>query len=74
VVGLDPKIEAILRSRVTTGSPANRKLIRDFYQEFKSLLPIGASPEVVKWRADAQLGIVDLTFDFSTPTAQSVHD
>jgi len=74
VLGLDPKLEKILRSRVTTGSPVNGKLIRDFYQEYKSLLPVGASPETVKWESDAQRAIVDLTFNFSTPEAQSVHD
>jgi outer membrane protein assembly factor BamA len=48
VVGLDPKIEKLLRSRVTTDNPANRRLIQNFYEEYKSLLPLGASPENVK--------------------------
>jgi outer membrane protein assembly factor BamA len=74
VVGLDPKIEKLLRSLVTTDNPANRRLIQNFYEEYKSLLPLGASPKNVKWHPDAQLGIVDLTFDFSSPAAQSVHD
>jgi outer membrane protein assembly factor BamA len=74
VVGLFSKIEAILRSRLTTGSSANPKLIRNFYQEFKALLPLGASPETVKWESDAQHAIVDLTFDFSVPASQPVHD
>ena len=74
VLGLDPKLEKILRTRVTTGSPVNRKLIRDFYQEYKPLLPVGASPETVKWNRDAEHAIVDLTFNFNTPETQSVHD
>lgn len=68
VVGLDPTIETVLRARVATGSPANRKLIRDFYQEYKSLLPLGASPDTVKLDRDTRRAIVDLTFDFSTPS------
>ena len=72
VIGLDPTIETVLRSRLATGSPVNRKLIRDFYQEYKSLLPVGASPETVKWDRDALRAVVDLTFDFRTPPSQSV--
>jgi hypothetical protein len=67
VIGLDPAIETVLRSRLAMGSPVNRKLIQDFYQEYKSLLPVGASPETVRWDRDAQRAVVDLTFDFSSP-------
>jgi hypothetical protein len=74
VIGLDPNLEGILRSRVTVGSPASPKLMRDFYREYKSLLPTGASPETVKWQPDAKRAIVDLTFEFSTPPAPPVHD
>jgi Surface antigen variable number repeat len=74
VIGLDRNLETILRSRMTVGSPASPKLIRDFYQEYKSLLPVGASPETVKWQSDAKRAIVDLTFDFSTPPSPPVHD
>jgi outer membrane protein assembly factor BamA len=74
VIGLDPTIERSLRSRLATGSPANRKLIRDFYQEYKSLLPVGASPDAVKLDRDARRGIVDLRFDFRTPPSHPVHD
>jgi len=70
VVGLDPKMETLLRARLTTGEPVNPKLIRDFYQKYKSLLPAAASPETVKWESDTQRAIVDLTFDFSTPASQ----
>jgi len=64
VIGLDPTIETVLRSRLVTGNAVSRKLVRDFYQEYKSLLPVGASPEAVKWDRDAKRAIVDLTFDF----------
>ena len=74
VIGLDPKIEALLRSRLTTGSPVNPELIGDFYRDNKSLLPSSASPESVKWRSDAQRAIVDLTFDFTTPALPPAHD
>jgi len=73
-IGLDPKKEALLKSRRVTGSPVNPKLIRDFYQEYESLLPVGASPESVNWQPDAQRAIVDLTFDFTTPASPPVHD
>jgi hypothetical protein len=72
VIGFDPAIETVLRSRLATGSPVNRKLIQDFYQEYKSLLPVGASPETVKWDRDVQRAVVHLTFDFSTPPSQPV--
>ena len=72
VIGLDPTIETALRSRLATGSPVNRKLIRDFYQDHKSSLPVGASPETVKWDRDVQRAIVNLTFDFNTPPSQPV--
>lgn len=74
VIGLDPTIETILRSRLATDSAVNRKIIRDFYQEYKSLLPVGASSETVKWERDAQRAIVDLTFDFSAPPPRPDHD
>jgi outer membrane protein assembly factor BamA len=70
VVGLDPKLETILRARLAKDSIVNPKLIADFYQEYKSLLPAGASPDTVEWKRDVQRAIVDLTFDFSTPHSQ----
>lgn len=74
VIGLDPAMEAALRSWLVTGSAANRNLIRDFYKEYKSLLPVGASPETVRLDRETQRGIVDLRFDFRTPVLQPVHD
>jgi outer membrane protein assembly factor BamA len=74
VIGLDPKTATLLRARLPTGDTVNPKLIWDFYRDNKSLLPVGASPETVKWQRDAQRAIVDLTFDFRTPASPPVHD
>jgi len=74
VVGLGSKMEAILRARLAKDSIVNPKLIQDFYQEYKLVLPVGASPETVEWKRDAQRAIVGLTFDFSTPPSQAVRD
>ena len=74
VIGLSPELETILRARLAKDSVINPKLIADFYQDYKSLLPVGASPETTGWRRNENLAIVDMTFDFSTPPAQVVHD
>jgi outer membrane protein assembly factor BamA len=69
VIGLDPKIETLLRSKLKAGSLVNPKLIEDFYRDNKSLLPVGASPQSVKWQHDAERATVDLTFDFRIPVS-----
>jgi hypothetical protein len=69
VIGLDPKIETLLRSKLKAGSPVNPRLIEDFYRDNKFLLPVGASPQNVKWQHDAERATVDLTFDFHTPAS-----
>jgi outer membrane protein assembly factor BamA len=69
VIGLDPKIETLLRSKLKAGSPVNPKLIEDFYRDNKFLLPVGASPQSVKWQHDAERATVDLTFDFRIPVS-----
>jgi outer membrane protein assembly factor BamA len=74
VIGLSPELETILRARLAKDSVVNPKLIADFYQEYKSLLPVGASPETVEGRRDEALAILDMTFDFSAVPAQTVHD
>jgi outer membrane protein assembly factor BamA len=74
VIGLSLELETILRARLAKDSVVNPKLIADFYQEYKSLLPVGASPETVEGRRNETLAILDLTFDFSTPPAHVVHD
>jgi outer membrane protein assembly factor BamA len=74
VIGLDPRTETLLRAQLKTGNPVNPKLIEDFYRDNESLLPVGASPQSVKWRRDAQHAIVDLTFDFRAPASQPIDD
>lgn len=67
VIGLDPKVETLLKSQLKMGTPVNPKLIEDFYRDNESLLPVGVSPKGVKWQRDAERATVDLTFNFSTP-------
>jgi len=74
VIGLDPKTETILRARLPKDGIVNPQLVREFYREYKSSLPVGASPETVEWNRDRQRCVVDITFDFSTRPAQSVHN
>jgi outer membrane protein assembly factor BamA len=74
VIGLDPEPETILRTRLPKDGIVNPKLIRDFYQQYKSSLPVGASPETVQWKRDRQRVVVDITFDFSTPPPQAIYD
>ena len=69
VIGLDPRTEGLLRAQLKTGNPVNPKLIEDFYRDNESFLPVGASPESVEWRRDAQHAILDLAFDFSAPAS-----
>jgi outer membrane protein assembly factor BamA len=73
VIGLSPELETILRARLAKDSVVNPKLIADFYQEYKSLLPVGAFPETVQGRRNEAFAILDMTFDFSSPPAQVVH-
>ena len=72
VMGLDPKTETILRARLVKGSIVNTRLIREFYQEYKSSLPVGASPENAEWKFDREHFVVDVKFDFSTPAQQTI--
>jgi outer membrane protein assembly factor BamA len=74
VIGLSPELETILRARLAKDSVVNPKLIANFYQDYKSLLPVGASPETTEWHRNETLAVVDLTFDFSTHPAQTVRD
>jgi hypothetical protein len=74
VIGLSPELETILRARLAKDSVVYPKLIEDFYQQYKSLLPVGASPETVEGRRNEPLAILDLTFDFRTPPSEAVHN
>lgn len=74
VIGLSPKLETILRARLAKDSVVNPKLIKEFYQEYKSFMLVGASPETVEWHRNETLAVVDMTFDFSAAPAQVAHD
>jgi outer membrane protein assembly factor BamA len=74
VIGLDPKLETLLRSQLKAGSVVNPKLIDDFYRDNKSLLAVGVSPQSVKWQRHPERATLDLTFDFRTPASPPVHD
>ena len=74
VIGLDPKVETLLRSQLKAGSVVNPKLIDDFFRDNKSLLPVGVSPQSVKWQRHPERATLDLTFDFRTPASPPVHD
>jgi Surface antigen variable number repeat len=67
VIGLDRKIETLLRSQLRAGSPVNPKIIEDFYRDNKSVLQVGASPQSVKWRHDDERATVNWIFDFRAP-------
>ena len=69
VVGLDPKMEMLLKTQLKMGSPVNPKLIEDFYRDNKSALPVGASPKNVKWQYDRERATVDLNFDLRGPSS-----
>jgi outer membrane protein assembly factor BamA len=69
VIGLDPKLDALLMSKLKAGSLANPRLIEDFYRDNKSLLPAGVRPQSVKWQYDAEHATADLTFDFRSPVS-----
>jgi Surface antigen variable number repeat len=61
VIGLTPELETILRTRLAKDSVINPKFIEEFYQQYQSLLPVGASPETVEWHRNEALAIVDMT-------------
>ena len=64
VVGLDPTLEGILRSKLKPGDVMNFQVIRDFYKDNKSVMPTDASPQDVKLTRDPENGMVDRSFDF----------
>ena len=74
VIGVDPNLEKLLRTQLHAGSPVNPKIIEDFYRDNKSVLPVGVSPQSVKWQHDDERATVNLTFDFRTPASPPLHD
>ena len=67
VLSFDPKLQALLESKVKAGDTFNSQVIEDFFEENKSALPPGASPEDMRREhTDVRAGLVDLTFNFLT--------
>ena len=65
IFGLDPGLEARLKSIARPGEIYNREAIYDFYQKNESLMPSGLSfDDGAQARRDVKTGIVDLMFDF----------
>ena len=67
-LGVDPKLEARLRSKLPRGSWLfNSVVLENFFKANRSMLPIDASPEDnVEFRRDAKGATVALLFDFRT--------
>jgi outer membrane translocation and assembly module TamA len=60
--GLDPTLEARLRSIVVPGEIMDYQSIADFFKEYKAVLP-PRGIDNFDFRRNAKTGIVDLTFD-----------
>jgi hypothetical protein len=67
IAGLDPKLEARLRAVAHPGEIYYPNVVADFFEENKSVLPLGVSPwEEMRVLRNVKAGIVDLVFDFRT--------
>ncbi|HLB88357.1 MAG TPA: POTRA domain-containing protein [Terriglobales bacterium] len=66
VIGLDPRMETLLRSKLKSGEPFNPELVDDFYKENKSVLPPEVSPQDMEVYRNVRNSMVDLVFDFWT--------
>jgi outer membrane protein assembly factor BamA len=61
--GLDSKLEEVLKERLRPGDIFNHKLVKDFFEEFKGVLPAGASIANVDIRRNPEKGTVDFLLD-----------
>jgi len=66
VLGLNPKLETALLSKINPGDVFNPSAIHEFILENKSALPWDASSADMKMKRNIAARIVDLTFDFFT--------
>jgi outer membrane protein assembly factor BamA len=67
VSGLDPRTEGILRSLVKPGGVFNSDVIDKFFDENRSLLPAGSSPQDnLTAKRNVKAGTTSLRFDFFT--------
>ena len=63
-VGLDPRLEVLLKSKLKSGDIFNPKVVADFYEENKTVLPPGISPADLQIRRNPRDGTVDLFLNF----------
>ncbi len=67
VLDLDQTMESLLKSKLRPGDPFNPRLVEDFYNENKSVLPAGVSPkEDMRLKLDFRNGTVAIVFDFGS--------
>ena len=64
VLGLDPSLEAQLRSAVPVGEPFNYTKILEFIHDHRSKLPDWAGPRDMELQRDQKQGLASVTFDF----------
>jgi hypothetical protein len=64
VVGLDPGHEALLKSELKPGDIFNPKVVHDFYEENKTVLPLGISPTDLQIHRNQRDGTLDLFLNF----------
>ena len=64
VVGLDPRLEVLLKSKLKPGDIFNPKVVADFDEENKTVLPPGISPADLQIRRNQRDGTVDLLLNF----------
>lgn len=66
ILGLDPKMANLLKSKLTPGDVFNSQLVENFLSENRSALPRDVSLEDVDVHRDVRSGTVDLRFNFQT--------
>jgi len=66
ILGLAPKTESLLRSKLKPGDIFNSQILEDFYKNNKSALPEDTSPADKQLIRNVKQGTVDLVFDFRT--------
>lgn len=69
ILGLDPTLESVLRQKIEPGAIFNYQPVQEFYDEYKSALPLDASVADDKFVRDTTNGIVDVEFDFRVCSA-----
>jgi hypothetical protein len=71
ILGLDPSLESMLKSKIAPGDIFNWNLIRDFYESQKPVLPPHASPEDDQVYRVPKTDKVDVWLDFRSCPAEA---